>query len=414
MELEINENVIRRSLGPSVPVLEVTQFLNSFIDKLSPSGSGSSVTQSSAEMRKYIELSLNMLKDRSSQYEDLILTLRLRLSSIYDQDKMWLRAILCLVPSAFVLDSSAALRSLSTEKKVSVYLRLVRLIMQYLDHRHQDTVHEGDDKEGSQVEVDIAMAEMYLQRASSLIQNLQGQGSINDNDLVLFKECQSRVLASGGKFAEASQKYHELSLCSSPAIPSSVTSSSSSICSSDEALTMAVVCAVIARGSALKVKMLSVLNADKRIADMCDPVLAELLKRLSSGRMLSEKVTEPFVRLLQSLSSSRLPDAGEMFGKAVVEHNLYAISRVYSSISLSRLAQLLAITDTAKVERLVVNMFAADDEGRLCGGGHIDQSDQFVYFSRCDDGSFSDGGPWNLHAETALKQVASLADQLTR
>ena len=61
--------------------------------------------------------------------------------------------------------------------------------------------------------------------------------------------------------------------------------------------------------------------------------------------------------------------------KAVLEHNVLAISKIYNNISFDQLAKLLEIP-IDRAEILVATMIS---EGKI--KAHIDQSDQYLYFA---------------------------------
>ena len=61
--------------------------------------------------------------------------------------------------------------------------------------------------------------------------------------------------------------------------------------------------------------------------------------------------------------------------KAVLEHDVLAISKIYTNISFDQLAKLLEIP-VDRAELLVASMVG---EGKI--KAHINQSDKFVYFA---------------------------------
>lgn len=82
-------------------------------------------------------------------------------------------------------DSVVAAAVRSTESKLATYIRIVRLFLQ---------------------EEDSTSAETYFNRASLLIHT-----TTDPSTQVLYKTCQAQMFDFGRRFAEAAQKYHELS-----------------------------------------------------------------------------------------------------------------------------------------------------------------------------------------------------------
>ena len=71
-----------------------------------------------------------------------------------------------------------------------------------------------------------------------------------------------------------------------------------------------------------------------------------------------------------------MEDGSTVLDRAVVEHNMLAVSKLYTNISFEQLGALLDI-DSEKAERIAAKMLV---EHRL--EGHIDQCDELLHFEQ--------------------------------
>lgn len=78
---------------------------------------------------------------------------------------------------------------------------------------------------------------------------------------------------------------------------------------------------------------------------------------------------------LQVHQKAKTSDGSTIFARALIEHNMLAVSKVYSSISLASLGIVLGI-DASKAEKMAAKMI---NEGRL--SARMDQVDGMLDFS---------------------------------
>ncbi|KAI0172113.1 hypothetical protein GGR52DRAFT_455501 [Hypoxylon sp. FL1284] len=232
------------------------------------------------------------------------------------------------------LDSSA--RRVTAEDRVRVWVRIVRNYLEIDDTTAADT---------------------YLNKLKNVIYQ------VDDPALNLhFRLSQARIQDAKREFLPASQAYHDISL--SPAI------------AEDErlhTLGMAVKCAILAPAGPLRSRALGRLYKDERA-----PGLAEfgVLERMFLDRLLAPADVDKFARGLAPHQLALTADGSTVLARAVVEHNLRAVSRLYANVGFAALAALLGL-DPARAEDTTARMI---EQGRLVG--RIDQLDQRVYFER--------------------------------
>ena len=83
-----------------------------------------------------------------------------------------------------------------------------------------------------------------------------------------------------------------------------------------------------------------------------------------------------FAATLVPHQKALLEDGSTVLDRAVVEHNMLAVSKLYTNISFEQLGALLDI-DSEKAERIAAKMLV---EHRL--EGHIDQCDELLHFTQ--------------------------------
>ncbi|KAI1136890.1 hypothetical protein F5Y05DRAFT_89922 [Hypoxylon sp. FL0543] len=230
------------------------------------------------------------------------------------------------------LDSSS--RRVTPEDRVRVWVRIVR---NYL---------EVDD---------TAAAETYLNKLKNVIYQ------VADPALNLhFRLSQARIQDAKREFLAASQAYHDISL--SPAI------------SEDErlhTLSMAARCAILAPAGPLRGRALGKLFKDER-----SPNLPEfgMLEKMFFDRLLAPEEVQKFAEGLAPHQLALTADGTTVLARAVVEHNLLGVSRLYSNIGFDSLGLILGLS-ADKAEDTTAKMI---EQGRLVG--RIDQIDRLIWF----------------------------------
>jgi len=101
-----------------------------------------------------------------------------------------------------------------------------------------------------------------------------------------------------------------------------------------------------------------------------------VLEKMFMDRLLQQDEVGAFAATLAEHQRATLDDGSTVLDRAVVEHNMRAVSRLYENISFEELGALLGI-DAAKAEKIAWGMLL---DKRL--DGSIDQVDGLLHFAR--------------------------------
>ncbi|KAI2472774.1 hypothetical protein F4781DRAFT_382816 [Annulohypoxylon bovei var. microspora] len=275
------------------------------------------------------------------------------------------------------LDSSS--RRVTPENRVSVWVRIVR---NYL---------EVDD---------TTAAETYLNKLKNVIYQ------VSDPTLNLhFRLSQARIQDSKREFLAASQAYHDISL--SPAV------------GEDErlhTLGMAVKCAILAPAGPLRSRALGRLFKDERAAALPE---FGMLEKMLFDRLLAPAEVRTFAEGLAPHQLALTADGTTVLARAVVEHNLLGVSRLYSNIGFDALGVLLGL-DADKAEETTARMV---EQGRLVGS--IDQIDRVIYFQGGEASGEKGSGRaevtvgremrrWDANVQSFAEEVENVTNALQR
>ncbi|KAI1799089.1 hypothetical protein F4811DRAFT_545611 [Daldinia bambusicola] len=280
--------------------------------------------------------------------------------------------------SEIPLDSSQ--RRVSAEDRVRVWVRIVR---NYL---------EVDD---------TTAAETYLNKLKNVIYQ------VADPALNLhFRLSQARIRDAKREFLPASQAYHDISL--SPAA-----------ISEDErlhTLSMAVKCAVLAPAGPLRSRLLGRLYKDER-----SPNLPEfgMLEKMFFDRLLAADEVQKFAGGLAPHQLATTADGSTVLARAVVEHNLLGVSRLYSNIGFDALGELLGL-GADRAEDTTAKMI---EQGRLVG--RIDQIERVIWFEHGEASGEKGSGRaevtvgkemrrWDASVQSLAEEVENVTNALQR
>ena len=179
-----------------------------------------------------------------------------------------------------------------------------------------------------------------------------------------FKTCYARVLDSERRFQEASLRYLELS--HSP--PSLMSENDAQI-----TLQNAVTCAILAKPSPSRTRVLSALNSDSRTLSLPH---ASLLAKVYRGRVIEAEEVAVFESLLAEHQKAETSAGMTVVRASVVEHNIAAVARVYRNVGVKELSEVLGVRDD-ECERVACEMI---EQGRL--NAKIDQVTNMVEFDQ--------------------------------
>ena len=177
-----------------------------------------------------------------------------------------------------------------------------------------------------------------------------------------FKTCYARVLDSERRFLEAALRYFELSH-----------SSSALVSESDAQLTLqnAVTCAILAKPSPSRTRILSALSSDARTLSLPH---ASLLAKVYRGRVIDAEEVAVFESLLAEHQKAETSAGMTVVRASVVEHNIAAVARVYRNVGVRELSEVLGVRED-ECERVACEMI---EQGRL--NAKIDQVTNTVEF----------------------------------
>ena len=266
---------------------------------------------------------LQALEPRRVSFEEQDSKLRETLADAYQEQEEFLEAAKML--QGIQLESSQ--RVVSDDSKVRIWIRICRLFLE---------------------EDDTTSAETYLNRAKNLLYKIE------DQELNLkFQLSQARILDARRNFIEASQVYHNFSF--------------SAILEEGErlrALSSAIICAVLAPAGPRRSQTLAKLYKDERAPQMEE---FSILEKMFLDRLLSSTEVAAFADKLAPHQLAVTSDGSTVLAKAVIEHNLLAVSRLYNNIGAAELGNLLDL-NAEKAEEYASGML---EQGRI--SGRIDQ-----------------------------------------
>lgn len=316
-----------------------------------------SYTKTLADVRELVlNATLDILKEKTIIFEEQEFLAREALAEVYEQQSEYTNAARVL--QGMRLDSGQ--QHITDDQKVSVYVRIVRMLL------------EDEDEAG---------AETYLNKCALLIHKC------NDPvQKVHFKLSQARIFDTRRKFLDATRKYYEMSLEEAVDVDDRL-----------QCLLAASKTAILSPAGPLRQRVLTALYKDERSVQL--PTF-KVLEQLYENRILEQDDVKQFGEMLLPHQLALMGDGVTVLDRAVLEHNLLAISRVFSCISFPRVAALLGM-ELAQAEDTVANMII---QGRL--SGRIDQVSGFVYF---------DSEKSNLNVrQKALVRLDEVADSIER
>ncbi|PWZ00846.1 hypothetical protein BCV70DRAFT_83244 [Testicularia cyperi] len=313
--------------------------------------------------RQVLEDALDQVQARVLSFEEQASNLRLQLAGLLESEEEWNEAARVLL--AIPLDSGH--RTVSDHFKLSIYVRIVRLLL------------EADDP---------VQADLYLKRASMVIRNVPGalpssaqrtaeaeaeaeaeanasssleaasessaSASLEDAKVLglQFRLSQARIYDSQRRFAEAAVRYHELSFMSeideddrSMMLSAAVTASILSPAGPQRARTLATLMRDERTQSLPQYTILSKVFLDHIIRP--DEIAA--FEKLLSPHQVAKLApsNDPVIRMQTSASDSASGVRHApltVLDRAMIEHNVLSASRLYDNITLDGLGALVNLS----------------------------------------------------------------------
>jgi len=300
-------------------------------------------------------------------YEQQDTDLKFALADACEQDEDFRGSAKAL--SSISLESSQ--RSVSDDEKAKVWTRICRC---YLE--------EDDPTNGLS----------YLNKIKQIYHNITDAST-----RLYFQLSQARISDSQRNFLDASAAY--LAISNQTAI--------------DEeerlrALSAAITCAVLAPAGPARGRQLGKIYKDERAVDTPE---YSILEKIFLDRLLRPDEVQKFAAGLQEHQLAKTADGSTVLDKAVLEHNVLAISRIYANITFSSLGVLLGV-DADKAEAYASAMI---ESNRLPGS--IDQIEGMIHFSQkggSGNDTLVDLRAWDSNVQSLAEEVERTATMLQR
>ncbi|KAK5131849.1 hypothetical protein LTR08_000516 [Meristemomyces frigidus] len=297
------------------------------------------------------------------------------LADAYEVDEDYTNSAKTL--QTITLDSSQ--RSVSDDDRATVWMRICRC---YLE------------------EDDPTNALTYLNKVKQVVFFVTDQTT-----RLQFQLSQARIYDSQRAFLDASTAYLQLS--------------NEQIIDEEErlqALSAAITCAVLGPAGPPRARQLGKLYKDDRATETPS---YSILEKIFLDRLLSPAEVTTFASGLKEHQLAKTSDGSTVLDKAVLEHNLLAVSRLYQNIRTANLGALLGV-DADRAETYAAAMI---ESHRLSGS--IDQIEGVIHFHKASkDGTVSGQGQqdavgmelrsWEANIQGLAEEVEKVTTMLQR
>lgn len=245
---------------------------------------------------------------------------------------------------------------------------------------------EGDFTAVEKCDVYISIAECYLAEEETVEADSAVQKAglfvdkIDDLDaawqvVLRYKSTYATILDSNRKFLQAASRYYEVSQIKRKEIdPQNLI----------ELLGSAATCAILAKSGPQRHQILALICKDDRLEQLEQLPQYQhhsiVLTKMYKNQLLRKKELEVFEKSLQDHQKAIMSDGMTIMERAVIEHNMVAVSKLYSSILFTELATLLGVNAAYTAEKIAANMII-DKQIKGC----IDQVDGILTFEEDED-----------------------------
>jgi len=279
-----------------------------------------------------------------------------------------------VTPSDNYNSSSSAAYNISNAERTDVYLKIAECFLE-----------ENDSVE----------AESFVNKAGNYVESIVGDEK-NMTLILRYKSTYARILDANRKFLQAALRYHELSRFGSSdgdggengggdANNNKKRASKGVVVNADDLLEFlgrAATCAVLAPGGPQCQRILGLVFKDERLAELDSLPNFQTHSAIVTKMYMNQVIRHnaDLIKFEESLSDHQKAigsDGCTIIEKAVMEHNMVAVSHLYDSIYLVELGDLLGI-DKEKAEKMAAEMIT---NGSL-GGGSIDQVEGLLVFEK--------------------------------
>lgn len=303
--------LLRHILSPETPLVLTRQALHLFafsLDKLN-----------NASMIEVGGQALELITPRVTSFEEEDAKIREQLAEAFAAKRDFYSAAKTLA----VINLEGSSRSISPEEKAETYVKIAEFFV------------EADDN---------VSAESYNSKAS-MIMHLVKSVSLQ----LRHKACHARLLDAKREFLQAARAYYALSQEGHQGVDESDLM---------QLLQNAVVCTILAKAGPQRSRLLATLYKDERTANL--PTF-EILEKMFMDRILRKPEVRKFGDTIQDHQKALLSSGFTVLDKAIIEHNMVAVSKIYNNITFEELGALLEITPL-QAEKIVATMVS---EGRL-------------------------------------------------
>ena len=254
-------------------------------------------------------------------------------------------------------------KHISCEFKMDIYLQIAEL---YLDDQLP------------------TKAETYISRASHLLSEIT-----TPTLLVRYQKCSAGMLDFKRRFLDAARKYLYLSF--NPSVRP---------VDQNFSLRRGIVCAILASAGLQRSRILTSFYKDERSLRVPEFIV---LEKMYLDRIIHDNELQDFASALLSHQKGPNQDGTTILERAIIEHNLLAVSKIYKNISFTELGKLLGISPL-KAEKIASQMVS---EQRMLGS--IDQINSNLDFK----GSNSLDS-WSEHIKSICKEVNIILEMLNK
>lgn len=247
-------------------------------------------------------------------------------------------------------------------------------------------------------------ASQQIKRAHALISELPK----TDVKLILrFRTCYARVLDAERKFQEAAQRYLELSHLAVGLVNENDVM---------QTLQLAVNCALLAKPSPGRSRVLAALHSDERVRGLPNRAM---LESMFYERLIRPSEVAEFESLLAPHQKADTSTGLTVVKNSMIEHNIAAASKIYRNVKWSELSRMLGVGE-AEAESITARMI---EQGRLEAA--IDQVEGICEFKSSNQGnnqSINRAGSssaealqsWDHEIEEVCLQINRISDSIQR
>ncbi|KAK4560685.1 hypothetical protein LTR86_005263 [Recurvomyces mirabilis] len=316
-------------LSDTIGVIHSRPLLSAFVDQFHNIPNNETKIEAGTQI-------LHLLAPRIVSYEQQDTALKHILADAHEAEEDYVESAKVL--QTITLDSSQ--RTVTDDDKAKVWMRICRCYLEVDDPTNALT---------------------YLNKIKQVIFSVTDQPT-----RLQFQLSQARIHDSQRNFLDASTAYLALS--------------NETIIDEEErlqALSAAITTAVLAPAGPARARQLGRIYKDDRASETPE---YGILVKIFLDRLLDPSEVSAFAAGLKDHQLAKTADGSTVLDRAVLEHNLLSISRLYQNISTASLGVLLGV----EKEKAEVYAAAMIESRRL--GGSIDQIEERIWFGGAGEG----------------------------